>query len=161
MNVIFLDYDGVVNTPMWSVDGKRCTCNFPEDNQVNNFQAVQWVSEFFQKYEYAIVVSSSWRFEYNYKDCLTNGGLRSDVEILGKTPYISCGNRGLEIKLYLLDHPNITRFLIFDDEAGMGALINHLVKCNPNVGFGIDAFHQAEALHREFENARVYGLCTE
>lgn len=67
----------------------------------------------------------------------------------------------MEIKLYLLDHPNITRFLIFDDEAGMGALINNLVKCNPNVGFGIDAFHQAEALHREFENARVYGLCTE
>lgn len=54
MNVLFLDYDGVVNTPMWDDDGKRCTFNFPSDNKVNNFQCVQWVSEFCQRYDYKI-----------------------------------------------------------------------------------------------------------
>lgn len=43
--VIFLDYDGVVNTPMWDTDGKHCSYAHPGDNKVNNFQAVQWLSE--------------------------------------------------------------------------------------------------------------------
>ncbi len=86
MNVLFLDYDGVVNTPMWDETGEKCTYNFPQDNKVNNFQCVQWVSEFCQKYGYSIVVSSSWRNRENYRECLLNGGLRDGIEILGKTP---------------------------------------------------------------------------
>ena len=74
MNVVFLDYDGVVNTPLWDSEGKYCTYGFPEDNKVNNFQCVQWVSEFCQKFRYSIVVTSTWRFESNYKECLINGG---------------------------------------------------------------------------------------
>ena len=74
LNIVFLDYDGVVNTPIWNSSGTNCTFNFPEDNKVNNFQSVQWVSEFCQKFNYKIVVSSSWRFYTNYKDCLYNGG---------------------------------------------------------------------------------------
>lgn len=45
MNVVFLDYDGVVNTPMWNADGTRCSFGLPQDSKVNNFQYVQWVSE--------------------------------------------------------------------------------------------------------------------
>ena len=64
MNILFLDYDGVVNTPQWRphpVDPSRmlCTYNFPRDNKVNDFQCVQWISEFCQKYDYSIVVTSS------------------------------------------------------------------------------------------------------
>lgn len=70
MNVVFLDYDGVVNTPMWNADGTRCSFGFPQDNKVNNFQCVQWVSEFCQKFNYSIVVSSTWRLDDNYKECL-------------------------------------------------------------------------------------------
>ena len=61
--VVFLDYDqdGVVNTSMWNGKGTRCTYNFPSDNKVNNFQAVQWLSEACQKFHYDIVVTSTWR----------------------------------------------------------------------------------------------------
>lgn len=57
MNVVFLDYDGVVNTPMLGDDGIECCC-YPDDNKVNNVQAVQLVSDFCLKYDYSIVVSS-------------------------------------------------------------------------------------------------------
>ena len=40
--VIFLDYDGVVNTPMWNSKGTNCRYGWPSDGKVNNFQAVHW-----------------------------------------------------------------------------------------------------------------------
>ena len=106
--VIFLDYDGVVNTAMWNDNGTKCKYNFPKDNKVNNFQAVQWISEFCQKCGYDIVVSSSWRTDSNYKECLVNGGLRDGIKILGKTPDF-CGyqSRGAEIEYYIETHPEI------------------------------------------------------
>jgi hypothetical protein len=149
MNVVFLDYDGVVNTKMWSPDGKKCTYNYPEDNKVNNFQCVQWVSEFCEKYEYSIVVTSTWRVENNYKDCLINGGLREGITIIGKTPYLAGEPRSTEIAQYLANHPHITNFLIFDDEDDLGPLNDHLVKCNPNTGFGQDEFTKAEMMHEQ------------
>ena len=101
MRVVFLDYDGVVNTPMWDEEGLRCRFNFPKDNKVNNFQSCQWVSEFCKRYNYSIVVTSTWRFDDNYAECLRNGGLRDDVKILGAVPNLWYLERGDEIKAYL------------------------------------------------------------
>lgn len=157
MNVVFLDYDGVVNTPMWDGEGRRCRYYFPEDNKVNNFQCVQWVSEFCEKLGYDIVVTSTWRFEKNYIDCLKNGGLRKCVKVLGKTPTILDGSRGEEIKAYLKEHPEVDQFLIFDDDNDMGELEEHLVLCDSNCGFGIREFYEAEALHESFRRKNFYG----
>ena len=155
MNVVFLDYDGVVNTPMWDEDGKRCSYGFPEDNKVNNFQCVQWVSEFCQKYGYAIVVSSTWRFESNYKECLINGGLRNGIEILGKTEYFN-SSREDEIKKYLEQHPEIEHFLIFDDDGDMGELNEYLIKCDASIGFGMNEYQKAESIVKtDFLNVRT------
>jgi hypothetical protein len=152
MNVVFLDYDGVVNTKMWSPDGKKCSYNYPEDNKVNNFQCVQWVSEFCEKYGYSIVVSSSWRIENNYRACLKNGGLREGIAILGKTPYLIGESRSAEITLYLQNHPQITSFLIFDDMDDMGNLNNHFIKCNTSTGFGLNEFTKAEMMHKKLSS---------
>lgn len=157
MNVVFLDYDGVVNTPMWDADGKHCRFNFPEDNSVNNFQCVQWVSEFCQKYGYSVVVSSTWRMDKNYIDCLRNGGLREGVEVVGKTPVHrhDHATRGGEIDAYLKEHPEINRFLIFDDEDDFDyfpELREHLVLCDTDLGFGLTEFYKAERLHEKLEN---------
>ena len=59
MNVVFLDYDGVVNTPMWDADGKHCRFNYSRDNKVNNFQAVSWLNRLYEDYKYDIVVTST------------------------------------------------------------------------------------------------------
>lgn len=150
MNVLFLDYDGVVNTPMWDETGEKCTYNFPQDNKVNNFQCVQWVSEFCQKYGYSIVVSSSWRNRENYRECLLNGGLRDGIEILGKTPNLPGthgSRRGDEIQMWLDEHPEVDVFIILDDESNVGHLADHLIKCNTTVGFTLLEFMKAEELH--------------
>lgn len=158
MRVIFLDYDGVVNTPMWDENGEHCRFNFPQDNKVNNFQCVQWVSEFCQKYRYDIVVSSTWRFDENYKECLVNGGLRAGINIIGKTCDLPNQTRGDEIKQYLSEHPEITDFLIFDDEADMGDLADHLIECNTDIGFGMAEFFQAQRKHEEFQNRKAVSV---
>ena len=36
MNIVFLDYDGVVNTLMFDGENENPYFNFPEDNKVNN-----------------------------------------------------------------------------------------------------------------------------
>ena len=155
MNVVFLDYDGVVNTPMWDEDGRHCRYNFPEDGKVNNFQCVQWVSEFCEKLGYDIVVSSSWRDEDNYIDCLKNGGLRDGVKVLGKTPEITGATRGAEIKAWLKDHPDVEYFLIFDDDVDVDGMEDHLVLCDANTGFGIAEFYEADRLHEQFRRRKI------
>jgi len=147
MNVVFLDYDGVVNTPMLGDDGSECCC-YPDDNKVNNFRAVQLVSDFCLKYDYSIVVSSSWRLEDNYKECLINGGLREGITILGKTPFLDCLPRSEEIWRYLSSHAEIQNFLIFDDDPVPG-LETHLILCDPNTGFGVEEFQLAEQQHKK------------
>lgn len=151
-NIIFLDYDGVVNTPMWQLrDGKwKCRHNHDFDGKVNNEQAVQWVSEFCQKYGYDIVVTSTWRLYADCAGCLIRAGLRPGIEILGHTPSCFGNPRGDEITRYLAEHPEITGYLIFDDDADMGPHLNHLVRCNPYTGFGHAEFQHAEELHRKF-----------
>ena len=116
--VVFLDYDGVVNVPMWNDKGTSSRYNFPSDGKVNNFQAVQWLSEACQKFHYDIVVTSTWRSHANYKECLINGGLRDGIQILGKTVSLSYEHpypektRGWEIKKYLEEHPEIKYYVI-------------------------------------------------
>lgn len=150
MNVLFLDYDGVVNTPIWDDSGKHCRFNHSGDNKVNNFQAVQWVSKFCKECGYDIVVTSTWRFENNYKDCLVNGGLWNGIQILGRTPYVSSGNRGDEIQKYLEEHPEVDNFLIFDDDSDMGDLLDHLIKTDSTFGFSMYNYDAAVQLHNRF-----------
>lgn len=134
-NIVFLDYDGVVNTPMWKPDGSSVRYNFPEDGKVNNFQAVQWLSEFCQKYAYNIVVTSSWRLYPNWESCLRDGGLRSCVKVIGQTPFIE-NKRGTEIKCWLKDHSDIQNYVVLDDEnfRDFKTLQGHVVLCEPETG---------------------------
>lgn len=157
LNVLFLDFDGVVNTPQWYIDtdGKyKCKYNFPSDRKVNNWQAVQWVSEFCEKYNYKIVISSTWRkdgFKVS-KDCLINGGLRKSIEIIGITPVTYDRPRGEEISGWLLENPDATNYLIFDDDSDMGKHLDRLVKCDSVIGFGMREFNTAITLHDAFNN---------
>ncbi len=134
--VIFLDYDGVVNTPMWNEKGTSCRYGWPRDGKVNNFQAVQWLSEACQKFGYDIVVTSTWRRWDNYKECLINGGLRKGIEVLGKTPIIHGQCRGFEIKSYLTEHPEIEYYIIVDDEADLlPEQLGHFILVDGDCGF--------------------------
>ncbi len=154
VKALFLDYDGVVNTPMWNEDGTKCRYNFPSDGKVNNFQAVQWISEFCQKHGYHIVVTSTWRLDSNYKECLINGGLRNGIEILGRTESLNNKCRGEEIKLYLESHPEIESYIIVDDEDDiLEEQRPYFVEADGYFGFGLADVNKCERIHKQVANA--------
>ena len=146
--VLFLDYDGVVNIAMWNERGTRCSFNFPKDNKVNHFQAVQWVSEFCEKYGYDVVVTSTWRKYPEWESCLRGGGLRDSVRILGSTA-LPTKDRAEEISEYLSDHPETETYLVFDDKESLAESIHRdrLVLCQKERGFGETEYGLAVAAH--------------
>ena len=147
--ICFVDYDGVVNTPMWNTEGTVCSYGFPKQGKVNNFQAVQWLSEACQKFGYDIVVTSTWRLEDNYKECLINGGLRKGIEVLGRTDRIRGVPRGTEIKKYIDAHPEIQYYVIVDDESDMlPEQMSHLIITNGDTGFNLSDFKKFEEIFK-------------
>ena len=150
MNVLFLDYDGVVNIAMWDEKGKVCRFNHPSDNKVNHFQAVQWISKLCQDMDLKIVVTSSWRRHDNWKECLINGGLREGIEILGHTSTDRWGEREVVIEEYLEEHPEIEKYLIVDDEKLIG-FDGHFLQCDLNVGFSEREYFKALNMLKEME----------
>lgn len=140
--IVFLDYDGVVNTIYWrKYDNQFCVkiCSM-SDGFVNNFQAICWLNELYQQKKYDIVVISSWKIKKDYDECLYRGGLDADIKILGKTKNLD--NRELEIITWLKDNKYEGQFAIVDDEDTYDILKNHLVLCNSNYGFGVDSMYK-------------------
>ncbi|HHX16484.1 MAG TPA: hypothetical protein GX725_01010 [Mollicutes bacterium] len=148
MKVVFVDIDGVLNTPMWTYRNDKfiCSYNHPDDGKVNNFQAICWLNELCHKEDLKIVVSSVWRRLCDYKSVFYKSGLAEDIEILGSTPYLEGQTRGQEIKLYLQEHPEIESFIILDDGSDMDDLVDHLIRCSTGHGFGFDEFFEARNL---------------
>ena len=151
MNVIFLDYDGVVNNIIWDPEKGRADYSHHFMGKVNNWQACQWLSEFCQKYDYKIVVTSTWRLHPNYKECLIAGGLRDGIEILGCVG-TRLESRGAEIMECLRQHPGIEKWLVLDDEdcsEGFPEIEKRQVLCKTNGGFNLEEFELACKMHEQ------------
>lgn len=144
MKIIFLDYDGVVNTIWFQDVNGEPNFNFGKLAQVNNTQAIAWLNKLYRDFEYSIVVSSTWRFNPNYQKFLYKAGLNKNIKILGKTPNLQT-IRGIEIKEWLNDNKNnynIEDFIILDDDADMDDLMDHLIQTNTYRGFGFEEYQK-------------------
>ena len=121
-NILFLDFDGVVNTPLLDAKSQSWKMNFPSDGCVNNKEAVALISKFCKAFDFNIVVTSDWRLDRanTWRQCLHNSGLDSSVQIVGNTPNLWCTSlefgRGHEIKQWLSEHPEVKNFIIIDDD---------------------------------------------
>ena len=160
-NLIFLDYDGVVNNLVFhTIDGEPTyyTKAWEEgkvdtDKEVNDFQAVAWLNKICRDFNCKVVVTSTWRGRPDYKECLTNAGFKG--EILGKTPNLGT-IRGQEIFVWLNREENqkivknVKDFIILDDDADMGIFKNgHLIQTDTFRGLG---FHEYEKIRKRWEN---------
>ena len=136
MKVIFLDVDGVLN----SVDDLM---EYREQNNIKGTILYDDISdkrllllkELVNKTNAEIVISSSWRMgwirngkpkELNPKSLLYKLKSRLneyDLHYLDVTPYLwkenSSHQRGDEIREWLNNHPEVTNFVILDDEDDM------------------------------------------
>lgn len=70
-NIIFLDFDGVINLDINNYTGP-----------FNNKEQMENLNRFCLKYNFKIVVRSSWRKNLNYKDVLYKSGLDKRIEVL-------------------------------------------------------------------------------
>lgn len=148
INVIFLDIDGVLNTPRFQMI------------QINNFECDAYESQFnfdpicmknlkelINKTDAYIVISSTWRYDSDPRymsEIVNNLKLYGITDrIIGVTPdlsqqYNSRLIRGHEIQQWIQDNKNkyiIDKFVIIDDDNDMFDLIDHLAECDYQYGF--------------------------
>lgn len=102
MNIIFLDIDGVLNY------------NFSKPTKWNK-NICERFNNLMIKYNYKIVITSTWRHHYNIQqlqEIFNNNGIYSDI--IGTTGAIYSGDRGEEITDYL-DNGFIKNYIVIDD----------------------------------------------
>jgi hypothetical protein len=133
MLVVFLDIDGVLNSrDFFNKDDEswKPVIPYTSENRIDPF-AVKLLDDFIQEVGAEVVLSSSWRILYTLEEMnkiLTAHGFSK--KLLDKTPRIHwdeslgkgprCENeRGNEIDHWLKNHPEVTKFIIFDDDSDM------------------------------------------
>lgn len=126
MKVIFLDVDGVLNCldtfkrnhDEWVKTGKR---------RVDlDLEKIGLLKEIIDETSSEIVLSSTWRlgFDKNLKPVTDHAKelvklfREYNLEIYDMTPRLGT-KRGIEIKKWLSDNPEVTDFVILDDDSDM------------------------------------------
>ena len=114
MIIIFLDIDGVMNSETYYKFVNTKQKSFSRFNPIS----VNIVTKLVKEFEAKIVISSLWRFamKKELSQELKKSNLVNYLHNDWSTPIIQPGHRGKEIKLWLDSHPDITDFLILDDD---------------------------------------------
>lgn len=146
--VIFLDFDGVVETIYWEKD-KDGSWSFNVhkygDEELNNKQAIGWLNALYEKVPYDVVVSSTWRMRRSVEelqDLITRSGFDKRIKVIGKTDVLY-QQRGIEIQKWIDDNKFKGKFIIIDDDSDMCGLIGLLVRTDCQLGFTIYDYHKA------------------
>ena len=139
MNVIFLDFDGTLNT-----------IHYSSNNDIE--RRIKILSDICKEYDCKIVIEASSKDSIDEETMETNNEWlkfifdcfnKYNIECIGRTPnvekklsnhsYISCWKED-EIRLYLYRHPEIDHYCIIDDDdlaprnSDLNKVRNHLVK---------------------------------
>ncbi len=130
-NILFLDYDGVIN-----IDPDNFSGYF------ENPEAIYYINKLCLDYNFKIVVTSSWKTHPHYVKFLHDAGLDEDVDIVGCTDTTFMG-REYEIKQFLNDHLGIDKYLIIDDADFSPELNSHLVQTYFKTGFNKTKYNEA------------------
>jgi hypothetical protein len=149
VKVVFLDFDGVLNSAQGPVGQKGLLglCS----------TKVGMVDRICVRTGAKIVVSSTWRLNNDLaalRDLLVTHGLSDPALVIDVTPDLvrrpmgdsmlyTVPERGDEIADWLQQHPEVTHFVILDDDSDMGALAPHLVKTSFQTGLLPEHVEQA------------------
>jgi len=134
MKVIFLDVDGVLNSDEYIDKIKKLNVN-----TIKRKVSINKISILKQAVDATgarVVLTSSWRYRKDgtlLKSLLLKYGICAD-----STPFID-NNRGIEIKSYLSNNPDVDRYVILDDEIFESfdeELMKHLIKISDKNGQG-------------------------
>lgn len=130
-NIIFLDYDGVLNIAINNNGEKRFSLEC-----INN------LNKLCNNYNFQIVVISSWRKSPKYKEMLYASGLDKNIIIKGRIDCLNDGTtREEKIIRYLKENIYIDKFLILDD-GPYEKLANYQVRTDFNKGFNHEKYEE-------------------
>jgi hypothetical protein len=160
MNILFLDFDGVVNSTRsiikaektepsqaekdFAIDlGKQYYLGYPEDQLILDLRCIDpvcvgYLNQIIEASNASVVVSSSWRFCHSFdgmQKLLEYHGFKG--QLIDITPVnVKRANkmRGHEIQAWLDLHPEVDRFVILDDDNDMLHLDCYLVKTDLSIG---------------------------
>lgn len=115
MKVIFLDVDGVLNNDFTTTRTKS-GAEFVDDYLIERLKKI------IDATGATIIMSSSWRYgltcERHHDDFveLIEKLESHGVYVEDYTPTMNTAHKSVEIKQYLLDNPEIDRFVVLDDD---------------------------------------------
>jgi hypothetical protein len=135
MKIIFLDFDGVLNSHKWMeanqhlFDAQQIFMHSDVDRE-----AVARVDRICKETGAKVVVSSTWRL-FNtverLQEILKNHGFTG--EVIGRTAHLG-GKRGGEIGKWLNEHGPVESFVILDDDGDMVHLMDRLIQTSFDLG---------------------------
>jgi hypothetical protein len=148
MKLIFLDFDGVVNTRLYDSKKDKIGYFHPEDEAVNNKNAIGFLNLLVKETGAKVVVSSTWRRGETVEtlsEWLCNSGFEG--EVIGKTPRMDSYCRGAEIEEYLLRLNDVESYVILDDDSDMlKHQMDNFVKCSHEYGFLFHEYFKARMI---------------
>lgn len=134
MKAIFLDVDGVLNS-----DEYFDSVSDSDDDSIENeidMDKIKLLKEAVDLTDAQVVLSSSWRYTrkaQSLRELLIENGIVTDV-----APFLQ-NKRGLEIKSWLKNNPDVDDFVILDDEVFDSYddfLLSKLIKTSDSNGKG-------------------------
>ena len=151
MRVLFLDFDGVLNSMRYDRERDMAT------NMNIDESRLPLLKQIVEATQAKIVLSTSWRHHWNknVSDCddvglwMNNVFEKYGMEIYGKTPQLHFGaGRKAEVLSWLEFPPEkVESFVILDDYAlGWEELGARLVKTSQYIGRGLEREHVEKAI---------------
>lgn len=162
MRVVFLDFDGVLNSNRYlnqnppsrnpyGGSGGAPSFHFSEDRI--DPEAIQRLNTLVGTTGAHVVISSTWRTMFDLdqiRTMLANRGFRYPGKVIGTTPDL-VDSRGEEIQAWLDQHqeavrigePELESFVILDDDSDMGDLRANFVNTNARFGLSDDDVQRA------------------
>ncbi|HVT63414.1 MAG TPA: HAD domain-containing protein [Legionellaceae bacterium] len=148
MKILFLDFDGVLNSAEYF---EKFIKLHPERagtliDQLDPEQLVR-LNNIIEKTDANICISSTWRIMNTLpqlRDILTSFGFKYPEKVIAKTPESWSGYRGHEIAIWLEGHPEVTQFVIVDDNSDMEPHMDRFVQTG--WGYGMDDKHMNQII---------------
>lgn len=147
MKVIFLDFDGVLNHDGDDPDNRMYRAHGEANHSLALFaEKVALVERVYQQTGAVIVLSTAWRHHFSQSviaGWLAEKGLTAPI--VGVTPSRMSSWRRHEIRWYLDDHPEVSRYVILDDIDLRDAGFSLFIWCDPMEGLTEEQAEEAIA----------------
>jgi hypothetical protein len=134
--LIFLDFDGVVNSVAFIKKLQETNSPLLEDcSKLIDYSAVQVLNKIIERTGAKVVISSTWRLYFKRNkliDILESYGFKGIV--IGVTPDLINKPRGEEIQRWMDNCEYQGKFVIIDDSSDMAHLKDHLFQTDNDYG---------------------------